>query len=173
MLRGRVPERLQWAVQMLAIAPGDEVLEIGCGPGLAISLVCDRLGPGRITGIDRSATAIKRATERNAEHVASGKALLRHVELANLEGSDQPFDKVFAVNVNLIWVRPADAEVRIIRNLMRDNAILSLFYETPGPEKANRVAKAVRPILTSHDFSTATATGNSPSLICITARLLP
>jgi SAM-dependent methyltransferase len=63
----RVPERIDWAVRLLDVAPEDEVLEVGCGPGVAVALVCRRLAGGRITAVDRSGTAIQRATSRNAE----------------------------------------------------------------------------------------------------------
>src|SRR6266498_1502438 len=78
------PQRLQWAVQVLNVAPEDEILEIGCGPGVAVSLVCEQLAGGKITAIDRSATAIKQAAKRNADHLASGKAALLHIDLAAL-----------------------------------------------------------------------------------------
>jgi len=106
-----VPRRVHWAVQLLDVFSGDEILEIGCGPGVAVSLVCDRLAGGRITAVDRSAIAIQRATHRNAGHVASGKAVLRQADLAGLALGGQHFDKVFAINVNLFWARPADAEL--------------------------------------------------------------
>jgi cyclopropane fatty-acyl-phospholipid synthase-like methyltransferase len=38
-----VPPRLLWAVEQLAIEPDDQVLEIGCGGGVAVWLICDRL----------------------------------------------------------------------------------------------------------------------------------
>jgi trans-aconitate methyltransferase len=74
-----VPERLRWAVQLLDIAPADEILEIGPGPGVSVSLVCEQLADGHITAIDRSATAVQRATKRNADHVASGKAVVHQL----------------------------------------------------------------------------------------------
>jgi trans-aconitate methyltransferase len=61
----------------MAPDPDDQLLEIGCGPGVAVSLVCERLAGGRIVAVDRSPTAIERAARRNAEHVASGRAVLR------------------------------------------------------------------------------------------------
>src|SRR6266511_195319 len=85
MVGPRVPKRLQWAVQLLDISPNDEILEIGPGPGVSVSLVCEQLAGGRITAIDRSAIAIARATKRNADHVASGKAVFQHVDLADVD----------------------------------------------------------------------------------------
>jgi trans-aconitate methyltransferase len=168
----RVPERLRWAVQVLNLAPTDVVLEIGCGPGMAVSLVCDRLAGGRITAIDRSATAIQRATRRNADHVASGKAVLLQTDLAGLALPGRRFDKVFAVNVNLFWVRPADTELRRIKELLRPGGVLHLIYETPGAERADQVAATVTKALADHGFATTLATAPSPSLLCITARTL-
>jgi SAM-dependent methyltransferase len=169
MVSSRVPRRVQWAVQLLGVAPDDEILEIGCGPGVAISLVCEQLAGGRITAIDRSATAIQRATGRNAHHVASGKAVLRQVELAGLGPTGQRFDKVFAINVNLFWVRPADTELRLIGQLLRPGGALHLIYDPPGQEQADRVTRAVTAALASHGFATTVTTGG-PSLLGVTAR---
>ena len=55
-----IPDRIRWAVETLDVEPGDRVLEIGGGPGVAASLVCERLGGGNLLLIDRSATAIER-----------------------------------------------------------------------------------------------------------------
>jgi trans-aconitate methyltransferase len=165
-----VPERLRWAVELAEVAPEDRVLEIGCGPGVAVSLVCDRLTGGSITAIDRSATAIRRAAERNAAHVAAGRAVLRQVDLAGLRLSGVRFDKVLAVNVNLFWVQPADAEWRILREHLHPDGTVYLCYETPAPEQAGRVADAVTAGLTGHGFTAATIAGPVPSLFCVTGR---
>jgi cyclopropane fatty-acyl-phospholipid synthase-like methyltransferase len=50
----KAAERLVWAVEMLAVQPDDHLLGIGCGHGVAVSLVCEQLDTGTITAIDRS-----------------------------------------------------------------------------------------------------------------------
>ena len=82
--RADVPARIAWAVDQLDLAPTDRVLEFGCGPGVAASLVADRVGDGAVLAIDRSATAIARAAARNAGHLASGRLVLEQVALADL-----------------------------------------------------------------------------------------
>jgi SAM-dependent methyltransferase len=172
----RVPKRLQWAVQLLDISPTDEILEIGPGPGVSVSLICGQLATGRITAIDRSAIAIQRATKRNADHVAAGKAVFHELDLADVDLvrralTGQHFDKVFAVNINLFWVRPADAELQLIKDLLRPGGVLRLVYETPSDEQTSGVAKAVTAALANRGFATAVTTASSPSLLCITGTL--
>jgi SAM-dependent methyltransferase len=172
----RVPKRLQWAVQLLDISPTDEILEIGPGPGVSVPLICGQLATGRITAIDRSATAIQRATKRNADHVAAGKAVFHQLDLADVDLvrralTGQHFDKVFAVNINLFWVRPADAELQLIKDLLRPGGVLRLVYETPSDEQTSGVAKAVTAALANRGFATAVTTASSPSLLCITGTL--
>ena len=157
-------------MRMLDVSPDDEILEIGCGPGVAVSLVCERLAGGRITAIDRSATAIQRAAERNADHLASGTAVLLQIDLADLALTGQSFDKVFAINVNLFWVRPAGAELERIKELLRPGGVLHLVYETPGEEQAGRVAEAATAALANHGFGTRVTTAGPPSLFCVTGR---
>jgi ubiquinone/menaquinone biosynthesis C-methylase UbiE len=67
-------ERLRSIVEQLSIRPSERVLEIGCGHGVAATLVCQRLESGHLTAIDRSEKMIEAAKRRNAEQVEAGKA---------------------------------------------------------------------------------------------------
>lgn len=100
-------ERHRWAVEILRVRPDDRVLEIGCGHGVAVALVAERLtGSGRITAIDRSAKMARAARERNRTHLAAGRADVRQVALDRADFPAGSFDKVFAAHVGTLWRGP-------------------------------------------------------------------
>ena len=87
------------AVEALALCPDERVLELGCGHGVAASLVCQRLtGSGCLVAIDRSPKMIAAATARNVEHVASGRATFLCTSLEEADFGDERFDVVFGVH---------------------------------------------------------------------------
>lgn len=142
-----VPERVRRAVEALSIRPADRVLEVGCGNGGAVSLICDKLRSGRILGIDRSTPMIALARQRNEKHIASGKAQFRAIDLIALPAADT-FDKIFAVNVNTFWRRPMPRELTLLKKLLRPKGSLYLFFESPAPraqDLAARVVKSLEP----------------------------
>ena len=127
-MASRPSERFVWAVDTLAPGPGDRVLEVGCGHGVAVSLVCERLTSGRVTAIDRSRKMIEMATRRNREHIAGGRAVLTTAALANADFGNDRFDKVFAFNVAPFWLQPTDALGIVRRHLAPDGAVY-LFWD--------------------------------------------
>ena len=160
-------------METMAIAPGDHVLEIGCGRGVAASLVCQRLSEGRIVAIDRSLAMVKAAEQRNIDSVAAGRAvfLATPLDAAQLDG--ERFDKVFAVNVNLFWVRSAARELELLRRVLKPGGTMHLFYEPPRADRARAVADNVVAFLTAQGFTTttlSTTTRPAREVVCVVAR---
>ena len=166
-----VPDRVRWAVDLLDVQPRDRILEIGCGPGVAAALVSEGLDAGRIVAIDRSATAIERARSRNAEHLAAGRLVLHQAALAAVATSPDQFDKAFAVNVNLFWTTGADAECRVLAQVLRPGGVLHLVYDGPSPATAGGVAPVVAANLERHGFRTTVAARDPGGMVCVSASL--
>jgi SAM-dependent methyltransferase len=128
-MASKASERFVWAVETLEIDPGDSVLEVGCGHGVAVSLVCERLGPGgRITAIDRSQKMITTASRRNRLHIESGRAVLEAVALEAADLGDQRFDKVFAFNVAPFWLAPKEA-LAVVREHLAPSGAVYVFWD--------------------------------------------
>ena len=123
-----------WAVETLGVAPADRVLEVGCGHGVAASLVCERLDGGRLTAIDRSPKMIAAAVRRNEEHVASGRAVFETVSLEQAEFGEERFDKVFGVHVAALW--RSEEALAVVREHLDPAGALYVFNQGPGWSQA-------------------------------------
>ncbi len=165
-----VPERVRWAVETLGVEPGEHVLELGCGSGVAAALVCERLVEGHVLAIDRSPIEIERARRRNAPHLASGRLALEAVELVDLDVGKARFDKAFAINVNVFWLSPATRELAVVRRALAPGGRFFLFYEAPEPERAREVAQRLAAALHAAAFTEREVLVPTPALVGCVSR---
>ena len=72
------------AIALLALRPGQVVLDVGCGTGLSLGLLNQAIGAtGRIIGIEQSPEMIERARQRVVQRQLPGVTLLNSpVEIA-------------------------------------------------------------------------------------------
>jgi ubiquinone/menaquinone biosynthesis C-methylase UbiE len=123
-------ERLRAIVDRLDIRPADRVLEIGCGHGVAATMVCERLDGGRLTAIDRSAKMIEAAARRNATYVESGRAEFLVATLEEADLGERRFDVIFAVRVGLFHREPERAR-KLAAGWLAPNGRLHAFFDEP------------------------------------------
>ena len=123
-------ERLRRIVDQLGVRPGDRVLEIGCGHGVAATLVCERLGGGLLTAVDRSPKMIEAARRRNAAYVEAGTAEFIVSTLEELDLGDRRFDVVFAVRVGLFHREPERAR-RLAERWLAPGGTLRAVFDPP------------------------------------------
>lgn len=128
--------RLVAAVDALDVQPGDRLLEIGCGQGVAVSLVCNALRDGHILAIDRSATMVDMARRRNAVHIERGRADVQATPLHSADLGARRFDKVFAIRVGLFYRGDARRELEIIARHLAPGGRFHLIYDAPGASPA-------------------------------------
>jgi SAM-dependent methyltransferase len=124
----KASDRLLWAVDVLDVVPDDRILEIGCGHGVAVSLVCERLEGGRITAVDRSQKMIAAARKRNQGCADRARFITASLEEADL--GDETYDKVFAVHVASLH-RPGRA-LDVVRERLVPGGGFYVFSQAPG-----------------------------------------
>jgi SAM-dependent methyltransferase len=153
-MAGKASERFVWAVDTLEVCPTDRLLEVGCGHGVAVSLVCERLTTGTITAIDRSPKMIEMARRRNREHLDAGRAALEAIALEHADLDDRRFDKVFAFNVAPFWEQPEAALGSVREHLAQDGAVY-LFWDArhSAPDRVRDLGNALADRLREGGFS--------------------
>lgn len=155
-MAGGVGQRFTWAVSRLGVEPADRLLEVGCGHGIAVSLVSERLDGGAIVAIDRSEAMVAAAMARNTAAIEAGIATFHACTLQDYARALDPgaprFDKVFAINVNAFWVKPGP-EFAAVRSLIARGGRLFLFFEPPNDAKAEEVAEKLDSAIPASGFA--------------------
>lgn len=146
-----ISKRIIWAVDLLAVAPDDHILEIGCGNGAAVSLVCKQLRTGSITAIDRSEEMVARASARNAGYIAAGRAVIKHCDLLTAKLPTASFNKIFLFNLNVFWMDPV-AELNEIRRLLTPAGSVIIFHNPPPGAELTEYADAICKNLAKNGF---------------------
>lgn len=135
----KLASRFIWALDLLDIQPDYRVLEIGCGHGIAVSAIGDRLAQGRVTAIDRSFEMVELARQRNRGGLKTGKVRIEAVSLDRADFGAERFDRVFAINVGL-FEQQADRGLDIIRAALAPDGRLFVFFQPPNSAKTRELA---------------------------------
>ncbi len=109
--------------------PHDVVLEVGCGHGVAVDLICQRLKSGKVVAIDRSPKMIAAAKLRNRVHVETGLAEFHAADLEKYDPRGQKFDAILALRVGLFHREPRKAQDLVKRWLKPRGRIVAEYDE--------------------------------------------
>lgn len=128
--------RIGWSVAILKARPGDHILELGFGPGIALQHLAGAVGPtGLVIGIDHSPVMLAQATRRNAAAITGRTVDLRLLDLSGLQFPHQlaqlhprPFDKVFSSNV-LGFVKDRMPLLNALFDALRPGGTIVTTYE--------------------------------------------
>jgi ubiquinone/menaquinone biosynthesis C-methylase UbiE len=136
-------ERNHWTVDLLNVQPGDRVIEIGCGPGLALAECLARTGNGWVVGLDHSQTMLDQARARNVKANQEGRLELRLGSLEDLPETPGSFDKAYSANVVQFFPERA-AAFRKIFSVLRPKGIAATTYmpRSKNPSRADALNMA-------------------------------
>ena len=118
--------RSRWAVELLDLQPGDRLLEVGCGPGVAIAAAAT--SGSTVVGVDRSAVMISQARRRNHRAVLAGRVVLHTSRVEDLPTFDEPFDKALAVNSVGHWDDPIGG-LTSLRRVLRSGGHIAVVTQ--------------------------------------------
>lgn len=124
--------RSRRAVQLLDVQPTDRVIELGCGPGVAVAAIAARATQGLVVGVDHSAVMIGQARRRNKAAVETHRVRLVQTSVESLSIDDGPFDAAIAINTIGMWPDPP-AGLRDIARLLRPGGRIALVGQPRRP----------------------------------------
>ncbi len=147
--------RLTWVVDQLDLRPTDDVLEVGCGHGVAATIVLGRLNSGGYVGLDRSPAMITASGRRNHVDVAAGRARLVCGAVPDADLGGQRFDRVFAARVATM---SSPAGFAFAARHLAPGRTLVLAFDSPDPSRARGQAAAAVAALGRHGFGPVRST---------------
>jgi SAM-dependent methyltransferase len=131
------------ALEMLAIEPGDRVLDVACGTGNFTRPFADAAGPsGLVVGLDASRTMLARAAR---ERPGDGVEYVR-ASATDLPFADATFDAVCCFAALYLIEDPLHAVAEIARVLAPGGRVALLSSVARGPLPAGLSDAVVRPL---------------------------
>lgn len=96
-------ELSEWALSNLSDFECSNILDIGCGGGMLISLLAKRFPNASIHGVDISDESVKLTGETNLDLIKKGKCIVTKNSVSKLPFKDRSFDLVTAFETYFFW----------------------------------------------------------------------
>lgn len=123
-------------VEAAALQPTDRVLDIGCGPGVAVARAASEVPAGHVTGIDPSDVMVRQATRRtrDAANVTITTGTAESIPLG-----DDSVDVVWATNTFHHWADTA-AGLAEVRRVLRPGGRLLVMEQSHGGRRGSALS---------------------------------
>jgi SAM-dependent methyltransferase len=120
-------------LELLAVEPGHRVLEVGCGPGVALEGAAERACSGEVVGVDVSDAMVSAARKHNRQAIERGHVTVRRIDGVNVGAEPSSFDRIFSVHCLYFWKDPGHMLSQLFEAL-RPGGRLVLAFRPAGPE---------------------------------------
>ena len=103
-MNGGAHEKLAtWALDQLAFAGDEQMLDLGCGGGANLARLLAKAPEGTATGADYSPASVEKSREVNAQAIAEGRCQVVEADVAELPFADDAYDLVTAFETIYFW----------------------------------------------------------------------
>lgn len=121
-----------WAVQLMAVQPGENILELGSGAGHAIQRLVMDTRAKHVVGIDNSALMVSKATALNQIAIQQGRVTLMEADVRKLPPFNMAFTKAIAINTTMYWpYRQMQDILKQIRSTLAPGGNFYIIYQRP------------------------------------------
>lgn len=120
------------AIEALDVQPGDAVLEVGFGPGVALERIAEQADGGFAAGVEPSELMVRQAARRLRSYVDAGRAEVRAGNSSDIPYPDATFDRVLSANTIYFWEDLASGFREIRRVVKPDGRFVLVFRAMEG-----------------------------------------
>lgn len=93
-------------IDMLAVRPGERILEVGFGGGVGLAMLGERHPQARLAGVEISTSMLAAARRRFRRALSGGTLELHEASVERLPWPDESFDGAFTINCIYFWPEP-------------------------------------------------------------------
>ncbi|MCU7934932.1 MAG: class I SAM-dependent methyltransferase [Candidatus Thiodiazotropha sp. (ex Dulcina madagascariensis)] len=118
-----------FALEILELKRGDNVLEIGFGRGTLLRRIADATPQGLVVGIDFSQDMVDAARKKNKRYIDNGLVRINQIDLQDIHYPEGTFDKVFTGNTIYFWTEP-EKDIKKVKHVMKPGGTLVIGFRT-------------------------------------------
>jgi ubiquinone/menaquinone biosynthesis C-methylase UbiE len=129
-------------IKEMDIQPGDNLLEIGYGPGLGIQMISKLCESCTIHGVDFSKLMYNKARNLNKFNIDKGKMKLQYGDFLNIPIAKNQYDKIFCLNVIYFW-NELNIPFEKTLSLLKTSGIFYIFMADANTLKEKKAPDSV------------------------------
>ncbi|WNF51286.1 class I SAM-dependent methyltransferase [Bacillus sp. SG20001] len=143
----------QWAIRHLDLTDGENILEIGYGPGYSIKHMLKHYEDLHIDGLDASSTMQEQAQSRVSKRAKDKQVRLYVGKIEKTRLPGEQYDKVLSVNNFTIWDDPKTGLLNLYHTLKPGGTLVIVMQPREKGADAKRTKEVGENILNDIQFA--------------------